>query len=99
MSIYPRRSGFKRVASISRKEQDGNRAARAAENLPIGFLEDGVVLASEDEIAIANINRKKDADNEKRKAKKALKVKAEVVNGAAAKSSVKAKRKKGSVAK
>ena len=42
---------------------------------------------------------KKVADNEKRKAQKALKIKAEVVNGAAAKSSVKAKRKKGSVAK
>ena len=100
MSIYPRRSGFKRVASISRKEQDDNRAARAAENLPIGFLKDGVILASEDEIAIANINKKKVADNEKRKAQKALKGKAEVVNGtAAAKSSVKAIRKKGSVVK
>ncbi len=68
MSKYPRRSCFKRVASISRKEQDDNRAARAAENLPIRFLEDGDILASEDEIAIANINKKKVADNQKRKA-------------------------------
>ena len=96
MSKYPRRSGFKRVASISSKEQDDNRAARAAENLSIGFLEDGVVMASEDEIAIAIINMKKVDDNEKRKAQKALKGKAKVVNGAAAKSSVKAIKKKGS---
>jgi hypothetical protein len=57
--IYPRRSGFKRVAYISREEQDNSRAARAAENLPIGFLEENCILASEDEIAIANINMKK----------------------------------------
>ncbi len=50
---------------------------------------------SEDEIAIANINKKKVADNEKRKAPKALKGKAKDVNGAAAKSIVKAIRKKG----
>jgi len=56
-------------------------------------------LASEVEIAIANISKKKVADNEKRNAQKALKGKAEVVNGAGAKSSVKAIRKKGSVVK
>ncbi len=100
MSIYPRKYGFKRVANISRQEQDDNRIARAAENLPIRFLKDGVILASEVEIGIANINKKKVADNEKRKAQKALKGKAKVVNGAGAKSSVKAIiRKKGSVVK
>ena len=91
MSIYPRRPGFKRVAYISREDQDENRTTRAADNLPIGFLEETITLASEDEIAIANINMKKLADIEQRKARKNLDDVSNVVDAVATKKRVRAK--------
>ena len=41
-------------------------------SLPLGFLEDKGPLASEEEIALANINMRKEADEEKRKARKTV---------------------------
>jgi hypothetical protein len=66
------------IAYISREEKDDNQAPRAAENLPIEFLEENVILVSEDEIDIANIYMKKQVDNEQRTARKILKA---VTNG------------------
>ena len=70
-SIY-NRCGFKRVATISRAEQDKKRAAMTAETYPLGFLDEDIKLASEDEIAIANINKNKKDSEERSKARKVL---------------------------
>jgi hypothetical protein len=70
-SIY-NRCGFKRVATITRAEQDKKRAAMTAETYPLGFLDEDIRLASEDEIAIANINKNKKDSEERRKARKVL---------------------------
>ena len=64
------RSGFKRVAYISREEKEKHRQDMVADNLPIGFLQDSVKAASEEEIAFSNINNKRQAENEQRKARK-----------------------------
>ena len=66
------RSGFKRVAYISREEQDKKRSDIAAESLPLLYQQDKISLASEDEIAIANINMRKEAEEEKCTARKEL---------------------------
>ncbi len=65
-------SGFKRVACISREEHDKKRADIAAESLPLLHQQEKFSLAFEDEIVIANINMRKEADDEKRKACKEL---------------------------
>ena len=44
----------------------------AAENLPLGFLTENVRLASEVEIALANINKKNQESDDKRKARKVM---------------------------
>ena len=66
------RSGFKRVACITREEQNKKRAEIAAESLPLLYQQEKISLASEDEIAIANINMRKAAEDDKRKARKEL---------------------------
>ena len=43
-----------------------------AENLPLGFLDKDMRLASYDEIAIANINKNKKESEERRKARKVM---------------------------
>jgi hypothetical protein len=44
----------------------------AAENLPLGYLTENVKLASEVEIALANINKKNQESDDKRKARKVM---------------------------
>ena len=70
-SIYIR-CGFKRVATITRAEQDQKRAAMTAETYPLGFLDEDIRLASEDVIAIANINKNKKDSEERSKARKVM---------------------------
>jgi hypothetical protein len=70
-SIYIR-CGFKRVATITRAEQDQKRAAMNAEIYPLGFLDEDIRLASKDKIAIANINKNKKDSEERSKARKVL---------------------------
>ena len=60
------------------------------DTLPIGFLEDNITSASEDVNAIANINKKK-LEDEQRKAQKKLNDVSNVVDGVASKKIVKAK--------
>ena len=69
VSIY-NRSGFKRVANITKEEQEKKRAYMVAETLPLGFLNEDLRLASEEEIALANINKNKQESADKRKARK-----------------------------
>ena len=74
------RSGFKRVACITREEQNNKGAEVAAESLPLLYQQEKISLASEDEIAIANINMRKAAEYDKRKARKELTNTAKVVD-------------------
>ena len=76
-------SGFIRVACISREEQDKKRSDIAAESLPLLYQQDKISLASEDEIAIANINMRKEAEDEKRKRRKELNNTTKVDDGGA----------------
>ena len=78
------RPGFKRVACITREEQNKKRAEIAAESLPLLYQQENISLASEDEIAIANINIRKAAEDDKRKARKELTSTAKVVDEGAA---------------
>lgn len=64
------RSGFKRVAYVSREEKEKHREDMVADSLPIAFMQDVVKVASEEEIAFSNINNKRQAENEQRKARK-----------------------------
>jgi hypothetical protein len=80
-SIYIR-CGFKRVVTITRAEQDHNRVAMTAETYPLGFLDEDIRLASEDEIAIASINKNKKDNEERNKARKVMqRVSNTVANG------------------
>ncbi len=74
------KSGFKRVARITREEQKKKREEIAAESHPLLYQQENISLASEDEIAIANINLRKAAEDEKRKARKELTITAKVVD-------------------
>ncbi len=58
------RSTFQRVPFVTREERDKTRSERAMISLPLGFLEEDVRLASEDEIALANINMRKEEAKE-----------------------------------
>ena len=83
MQYLRRSSGLQRVPHISKEEQNKTRANAVAEHLPIGYLNERLRLASEDEIAIANINLKKHAEEE-RKSRKVLQSVENVVGGAVA---------------
>jgi len=91
-SIY-NRCGFKRVGTIKRAEQDKKRAAMTAETYPLlGFLDEDIGLASEDEIDIHNINKNKKDNEERRKARKVLQcVSNTVANGVPIDAKAKAK--------
>ena len=106
INIYARvyiynRSGFKRVANITKEEQEKKRADMAAETLPLGFLNEDVRLASEEEIALANINKNKQESADKRKARKVMQCVSNTISGVptGAKAKTKDARKKKKLAK
>ena len=72
--------GFRRVPYISREDQQQQRAAIAADNIPLHILGESNTLASEDEIAIANINMRKQAEDNQRKDLKARKALVDLTN-------------------
>ncbi len=74
------RSIFRRVPCISREDQDNKRADFAADNLPFHILEETCTLPSENEIFLANINMRKQADDEHRKARKIRKAMPDLTN-------------------
>ena len=84
-------SGYKRVAYISREDQDSKRTSIAADNLPLQILGENCTLSSEEDIALANINMLKQAGGDLRKARKALTDLTNVVEGGGVGAKTKAK--------
>ena len=100
VSIYIR-SSFKRVANITKEEQEKQRVVMVAETLTLGLLNEDVRLASEEEIALANINKNKQESADKRKARKVMQCVSNTISGVptGAKAKTKDARKKKKLAK
>ena len=86
INIYARvsienRFGFKRIANITKGEQEKKRADMAAETLPLGFLNEDVRLAFEEEIALANINKNKQESADECKARKVMQCVNNIISG------------------
>ena len=90
--------GFNSVAYISGEDEDNKREAIVADNILLKFFEETCTLAFEDEIALPNINMRKKADDEERKAHKACKAMNDFTNvvdgGAISSATAKPRRKK-----